>query len=717
MPKFLDLLAGALLRIADPETARAARELRATMQGGGGLVTQAEGDNVAKLIALMQMTESGGTAGNLPMQISDYQARQYFWGWQYAASCLIAEGIMQAPWVVEVKMGKGKWEAAEGHELGAAWEFGNPVTSGALLRYYTSLDLSMIGKHWWVIAPNSLNGPGEFWPLLGIPTPIRDKDPQVYLRGWQYTDPETRQAHTYPVNEIVFFRFPEPGNLLDGMGIFQAAGGSIRMGRAITESEWTAIKKSVWPSALLRVPSQDADKRDEIKREFDAKTAGAKHTGESIVTSNNVDVQWPPWKPREMGFPQGREWTRDETLALHRTPAAMFGLSKDVNRAVVDALGLVYAKWTLTPKLFMLSDQFNRQVSDRFYPRGTVRLRFENIVPQDMAEERARDDMELGRLVISGNDYLRKYGREGRPWGETPIASITVAPLGSAPLLPPEGGQSLASVPLRTEQAARRGYSRETRRTIAAESRVHQTQLGEQIRRKFARYFGDLEARVLAAWDEVHQSWDAGDRATQGLPVPIDKVLTRQVLMAEIASRLRDTNRKGIIFGGDFARSLAPNPDDYVWTGESEAVDRYLAKFGASYYGEIADTTRTRIAETVAEGVRKQETWDELRLRIVDEFGAMKESRAANIATTETTRIYGAGGQAFMDDAGVEQKQWCCSFVNSRETHIEADGQIVNVDEPFAVGADTMQYPGDGRLASENCNYSCVVTPFFKKPE
>ena len=50
-------------------------------------------------------------------------------------------------------------------------------------------------------------------------------------------------------------------------------------------------------------------------------------------------------------------------------------------------------------------------------------------------------------------------------------------------------------------------------------------------------------------------------------------------------------------------------------------------------------------------------------------------------------------------------------------THQAADGQVRKNGEAFDVGADRMQWPGEGYLAAESCNCNCSAVGHYPTKE
>ena len=87
--------------------------------------------------------------------------------------------------------------------------------------------------------------------------------------------------------------------------------------------------------------------------------------------------------------------------------------------------------------------------------------------------------------------------------------------------------------------------------------------------------------------------------------------------------------------------------------------------------------------------------------------------RTELIARTELTRSAGAGTDALFKEWNVQKKEWLATRdPRVRDTHAEADGQVVNMDEPFIVGGFQAMFPGDPALPlEESANCRCTELP------
>ncbi len=96
--------------------------------------------------------------------------------------------------------------------------------------------------------------------------------------------------------------------------------------------------------------------------------------------------------------------------------------------------------------------------------------------------------------------------------------------------------------------------------------------------------------------------------------------------------------------------------------------------------------------------------------RIRSKFNGISRGRAETIAMTETGAAYGVAREEAQKQAGIQFKKWLTSGLsNVRSAHSHANGQVVAIDEPFYVGGEYLNFPGDPSGSPGNViNCHCV---------
>ena len=135
--------------------------------------------------------------------------------------------------------------------------------------------------------------------------------------------------------------------------------------------------------------------------------------------------------------------------------------------------------------------------------------------------------------------------------------------------------------------------------------------------------------------------------------------------------------------------------------------------------GEIvADRVETLMGRGSEDGWDSTRLGDELGLG-EDTSGPLSDALAEAMGESSATSI-SEGAAHGMIELGqmVGTKTWNCMFRNSRDSHMDADGQTVAVDELFVLAGGEGMYPGDPELPpEESINCGCWVTYSIDSPD
>lgn len=144
------------------------------------------------------------------------------------------------------------------------------------------------------------------------------------------------------------------------------------------------------------------------------------------------------------------------------------------------------------------------------------------------------------------------------------------------------------------------------------------------------------------------------------------------------------------------------------------ALDQYTLVFSE----HIAKTNSDSIKTILQYGYRDGSTIEQMTNRINSLYDDWSEWRGELIARTETTRAANDGARKLYKRWGVEQKEWLSTADDrTRQTHLDVNGQVVDIDEPFKLsnGVELMQ-PGDSSAPlSETAACRCTVLPVLDK--
>lgn len=146
----------------------------------------------------------------------------------------------------------------------------------------------------------------------------------------------------------------------------------------------------------------------------------------------------------------------------------------------------------------------------------------------------------------------------------------------------------------------------------------------------------------------------------------------------------------------------------------STAVQEFIHARANQLAGQVTSTTYGQIQTALADGLQEGLGIDELAAAVRHVFDIASSSRAEMIARTEVLSAYNGAQDlqaALLPADVVAGKEWIATRDDrTRDTHSEADGLTVTISDPFAVGGQELQYPGDPNGAPENIiNCRCTV--------
>lgn len=144
-------------------------------------------------------------------------------------------------------------------------------------------------------------------------------------------------------------------------------------------------------------------------------------------------------------------------------------------------------------------------------------------------------------------------------------------------------------------------------------------------------------------------------------------------------------------------------------------IDEYFGGRALILAG-ITDRLARRIDIEIRKGRAEGLTLSQIATAVSTKFAFLTKYRANMIARTETHNAAGfanhAYHQALRDEAGLDMvKKWVSvADERTRSAHVEANGQVVEMDEDFTIGGAPMKHVGDPRGGLKNIiNCRCVI--------
>lgn len=354
-----------------------------------------------------------------PANWSDDPSEQirHYRHWVYAAVQAIAFEVASARLRLYARLPTGVEEVTD-HPFLELIERVNPFHTRFWLWAETMTFLELTGNAYWYVVPNRLGVPAEIWiahsqHMRVIPDRREFISGYIYARGGE----EVR----FRRDEIVHLKYPNPASPYYGRGPLQAAAEAVDAHEFMKRAEWNGFRNGIFPSLALESDQELSDETIErLRTLLEQKYATPERAGRPLILERGLRAKPISLSPKEMDFLQSERVTRDEILGIFRVPAAVIGLSEDVNRSVAEAMDMIFARYCITPKLRLIEEQLNQDLLPRFDER--LFCRFDSVIPEDRAQTRADRVAHLEHGVTTVNEERRALGLDPVAWGDTPLA-------------------------------------------------------------------------------------------------------------------------------------------------------------------------------------------------------------------------------------------------------------------------------------------------------
>lgn len=529
----------------------------------------------------------------------------------------------------------------------------------------------------------------------------------------------TQNYDTVSSEEILHIKFTDPNNLYWGLSPLQAVAKTVDTDvEAITWNKISLQNRAVSTGAFVVNQALSPEQYTQLREMIKEQHQGSANAYSPWLLSFGAD--WRPMSltPQELDFIQSRKMNRESIIAVYNVPPPLAGIydSATFNNIVtarksfwldtvipyldnVKAALTFYFKqfkafgtdWILdydTTTVEALKPEFNERITaartlfTMGVPLNVLNVRFELDLPTDLeyGDTEFVSGVQTAESVSSGT--------------ATPPTSIQQVAAGNNDIIT-LGYPNIKTVEGRNEIWAKTDNAR----------KKYETQL-EKI--AFARLKEDYK-------------YIADSFANDGIVPNLDTVKWKKKMLPAAINIVFDHGSKVMADIKKEAMKFSPqivmqNEFDFNLTDEIMNFLNDWFEIRAAIYNE---TTLESVYRIIKQGQEEGLNTREIAVR-VDESGALQEYRAVRISRTETVGLqnYSTMQSAKQSDV-VEQKVWVSSRDSRvRDTHRDADGQIVGIDESFMVDGIKMKYPGDPNgSAAEVINCRCAISYVLKNTE
>lgn len=457
------------------------------------------------------------------------------------------------------------------------------------------------------------------------------------------------------------------------------------------------------------------EEREEIKAQFERRHTGKGRGFRPALLQGGLTAQNMTTPMKDVLPTDVDELFKKVIFACFGVPPMILG-DQEQKYANAEQQMQRYQQGTIEPVRRTIENAFNSQlVKVHFEKSGNIRIRFDRSeVPgleEDLTSKTNRASTAFRSGLVTRDEGRKIMGLDptgdesGAEYGSgSPISDGSVMP--TAPRLAPAKKQRLE------ESDRERLWWAHSRRLDSHEV---------TMKKAMAVYFLEQGDRVLAAFDKI----TAGRTVVSALRASL---LQRADVPGgertnEIFNKTAENNqlKKDLrpVIVRIMEQSAAAAQEEFSLNVAFDVTNPMVSKIVAAAENRIVkinDTTYNAIKRLLQNAIDDGESLDSVARRIRDLFDGFSKTRATVVARTETNGIMNGAADATYRMAGIDKKEWLATLDDvTRDSHAEADGQIVPMSSPFEVGGEALAFPGDQAGSPGNTiNCRCAMAPVIE---
>ncbi|MGE4334589.1 MAG: phage portal protein [Pigmentiphaga sp.] len=613
--------------------------------------------------------------------------------WAYAAINWIATAVASVPWkTYEVAAGGSRTEIAD-HPLTVLLRDANPYMTGQELIEIWAICMAAAGNAYWEIAGGQgrrAKEPQELYPLRPDRMQIVPSK-EEYIAGYVYRVSSSEKI-PYEPHEIMHTKFWDPLDSYYGLSPAQVALYLTDTDNAAIETQKIIFDNRAHADGIL-APEEPMSLTEFERWKEQWEEAHGGHRNWFKPGFSNIPMRWTPLmlSSADLQLMELRRMTREDIVAgIYNLQPMVFGIGQTTYHNVQEAQRAAWEQTVIPRYLDRLKQKINAELAPRYGDRPKIEVSYDlSNVPalRENFTEVVNNAEKLFRMGFTGNEINRRLelGFDEKPWRDHWWVSPMLIPVGgsgekSTPPGLPAGTKAAANKSGMTEED-KVAYWKRFDETLQRYEFVMRT----EWQRIFEEQMNDVLEK-LAALAKERSRKQAGD------------VFDREYWIDVVTERMMDVFRQITLFAG--AEEAVRQGIDFD-VGHERVRNWIMARANQLAY-DTSDTTYRAIQETLAEGERLGEGYDELRQRVREVLGpdasGVYKNRPEVIARTE---VHGAVSHAHREailqteeQTGKQMtKTWLTSRDNRvRDSHEQMDGESRLMNEPYSNG---LMFPGD----------------------
>lgn len=692
--------------------------------------------------------------GSSPRQYVENDLLNGYAGWAYAAISKRAKRVGAMEWELYEYTKGGDVQELHDHPLLTLLFKPNRLQSRYEFLYTLELFICIWGR-----APIHIERMGDrpvaLWPIR--PDLLKkEKDDAGNLKRYTYRVNGVIQY--FQPEEVFEIHEPNPKSLAGGFSALTAS--ALEIDTDVAAATWNRflLENGGESSVILetdKILSEKTYKR--VNQQWNQRQAGPMNAGKTPILEDGLKAVSVGKSIADMALNDTRRFNRGAIVTILGVPEPLL-TSENSNLANVEGSERVFNQDTINPEMRLINDAFNEFFVVLF--GDNLCLEYESPIKENVQDKinvavagegrwltvnEARDMFNLPPLV-GGDDVYKPMGVVPTVGGlQKPAAGEKYLQLTADPSKKTNPKHERVKKIILARTYTKRAFIAGVEQRVAARlaelykgKATITLKVADPIKKKDIETAPELDPRLKAERleflkalpkyeknyrDQLNKFFDKlkkevfANLESEGLPKGL-KANTNWV------SRLlfdKDKANAGLITisGAVWRENINRGANAVADLMGKPPIEDFTTPFVIKFIKErevkikmVTDTTEAKLRVALTEGITAGETTGQIRTRIEGVFEIAQGVQSETIARTEVASAQNFGRMEEMRVAGAKNKIWIAIFNNTRTDHENAHGQIVGVNDPFDVGGEDLQFPGDPNGSAWNViNCQCSSSP------
>ena len=644
--------------------------------------------------------------------------------WLYAGAMALAIASTKPKLKIYQNMGEDQKEIS-GKDINRLFIRPNDFISWRELLQITVINLAIPGNHYWNLVgtqnrnyPNIVidktNPPVEIWWMKPEQVEIKP-DPEKFIKYYEFRSSNTEKPEKLHPSEVIHFKLPNPDSYFRGMGSMQPAKNTAILEFNAISYNKNFFKNDAMPPWIFDFPDRPTDPQLETyKRAWNERHRGSGKAGKFGYIYGGTKIQELGKLPKDAQYAEMRKMNREEMLAClpGSVPPSIVGLLEYANYSNMEVQSKKFWEDCAIPILDLIADKLTLNLAPHFDDSYYFVFDYSNIkVLQEDEERKSKVASALIRHGIKTPNQIRRemYNDDPYPEGNRYFMEMglveagvdTGDKTGKARALPPHKKISF--------------WQDKTKKKILWDSFVKRVdKQTEKFSKRVEEYLKDQAKIVEDALSKFKEPSEIKASKLFDTEKEIDRYINR--FQKDYAYMLQEGGEAGLrategkLYTME-SKQVFKDEGPFRMTPELKAqLEQMVIHSGTT----INETTMAKILELLEMGIVENWTVPEFAKNIKEKLADLAISRAKRIARTESAKVDNWGQtEGYKQNEFIERKGWLSAFApESRDEHVAASDQVVNLNEPFIVGGEELQYPGDPAGSPGNIiNCLCSTYP------